>query len=300
MLTRYFPDFEATRIDVGAASINAVIGGSGPPVLLLHGWPQNLLEWHRVAPQLARDFTVIATDLRGYGQSSKPGGGERHGAYSKRSMAADQIAVMAQLGFKRFAVIGHDRGGRVAHRMALDHAEAIERIAVLDIVPTRTVYGSVNKQLATAYFHWFLLIQPQPMPETLLAGQGAFFLHSLFRGMDEHSMPREILDDYVRCFNDPTTLHAMCEDYRAAATIDLEHDEADLHRRVSCPLFALWGEHGAMHRLYDVLATWKERGENVAGNFVPCGHWMPEESPDAVLEALIPFLRGQSSGKFGS
>ncbi|HTE40411.1 MAG TPA: alpha/beta hydrolase, partial [Steroidobacteraceae bacterium] len=266
MITDFFPDFRSQRVDTGAATINTIVGGGGPPLLLLHGWPQNLLEWHRLAPKLAREFTVVATDLRGYGASGKPDSGERSVGYSKRSMAADQIAVMEQLGFKRFAVVGHDRGGRVAHRMALDHAERIERVAVLDIVPTRTVYGSVSKQLATAYFHWFLLIQPHPVPETLLAGQGEFLLRTLFRGVGEDAMPPPVFADYVRCFNDPATLHAMCEDYRAAAGIDLEHDEADIERRVSCPMLILWGEKGAMHRLYDVLETWQGRGTDVRGN----------------------------------
>jgi haloacetate dehalogenase len=290
MTVSLLPEFRAARIDVPGARINAVIGGHGPPLLLLHGWPQNLNEWHHVAPQLAQHFTVIAPDLRGYGDSSKPVDGDNHLSYSKRAMAADQVAVMQQLGFERFAVVGHDRGGRVAHRMALDHVERITRMAIIDIVPTLTVYDTVNKALATAYYHWFFLIQPTPIPETLLAGQGEFFLRNLFRGLDERALSKEVFANYTRCFNDPATLHAMCEDYRAAASIDLEHDKADLDSKIACPLLVLWGERGAMHGLYDVLATWHERANDVRGKALPGGHWLPEEIPTSVVAELIPFL----------
>lgn len=286
----HFPGFKEFRVEVEGASIFGVIGGSGPPLLLLHGWPQNLREWHRVAPMLARDFTVVATDLRGYGRSGKPADGERHSAHSKRAMAKDQVEVMRQLGFTRFWVTGHDRGGRVGHRMALDFPQHVKKLAVLDIVPTLTVYSNVTKDFATAYFHWFFLIQPSPVPETLLAGRGDFFLRSLFRGLDEGAMPQEVLNDYVRCFDDPATLHAMCEDYRAAAGIDLEHDRSDLGRKVECPLLTIWGEHGAMHRMFDVLATWRERGTTVTGKSLPGGHWLPEQLPDAIHQELRTFF----------
>lgn len=290
MLTRLFPGFRSQRIDVSGAAINTIIGGSGPPLLLLHGWPQNLLEWHHIAPRLAKNFTVIATDLRGYGASGKSEDGENHSGHSKRTMAADQVEVMRKLGFDRFGVVGHDRGGRVAHRMALDHPNCLTKLAVIDIVPTLHVYSTVTKELATAYFHWFLLIQPAPIPETFLAGKGEFLLRTLFRGLDEHAMPPDVFADYARCFNDPATLHAMCEDYRAAATIDLEHDKADLDKKIVCPLLALWGEHGAMHKLYDVLETWRPRGVDVTGKSVPGGHWLPEQNPDAVYDELRRFL----------
>ncbi len=293
-MLRNFPGFREQRIDVSidvpGVTIYAAIGGSGPPLLLLHGWPQSLLEWHHIAPLLARDFTVVATDLRGYGESSKPAAGENHSTYSKRAMAADQVAVMRQLGFEQFSVVGHDRGGRVAHRMALDHAERLTRLAIIDIVPTLKVYETVNKQLATAYFHWFFLIQPAPLPETLLAGNAEFFLGTFFRGLSAQALPKEIFSQYVRYFNDPDTLHAMCEDYRAAASIDLEHDKADLQTKIACPLLVLWGERGAMHRLYDVLGTWRERASNVRGKSLPGGHWLPEELPAAVYEELKSFL----------
>jgi haloacetate dehalogenase len=286
-----FPGFRPFRLDCSGTAINGVIGGAGPPVLLLHGWPQTHLEWRWAAPQLAQDYTMVATDLRGYGDSSKPAEGERHAGYCKRAMAQDQIEVMRQLGFERFAVVGHDRGGRVAHRMALDHPHAITKIAALDIVPTHTLYTRVTKAFATAYFHWFFLIQPAPLPETLLQGQAEFFLrNAVFRRAIPDSIPEGVFAEYLRCFTDPATLHAMCEDYRAAAGIDLEHDAADLDRRVTQPLLALWGERGAMHQLYDVSRTWCERASDVTAAALPGGHWLPEECPDAVYAALRDFL----------
>lgn len=289
--TSLFPGFEPISIDTAGATIHGVKGGSGPPLLLMHGWPQSHAEWHRIAPQLARDFTVVATDLRGYGDSSKPADGTNHAGHSKREMARDQIEVMEQLGFKRFAVVGHDRGGRVAHRMALDHAERVVRLAVLDIVPTLKLYTTVTKALASSYYHWFFLIQPAPFPETLIGGKEEFMLRGLFRGQMPHNIPDAVFQQYLRCMRDPGTLHAMCEDYRAAAGIDLEHDQADLERKIACPLLVLWGLKGAMHALYDVLATWRERASEATGVGLDCGHWMPEEVPDAVYAQLQAFLR---------
>jgi haloacetate dehalogenase len=287
----FFPHFNAFRIDTDAATIHGVIGGSGPPVLLLQGWPQSHIEWRAVAPQLAKRYTVVATDLRGYGDSSKPPAGSDHAGYSKRSMAQDQVEVMRHLGFARFAVIGHDRGARVAHRMALDHAQVVTKLALLDIVPTLTVYSTVTKALATAYFHWFFLIQAEPIPETLIGSNARFFLEQFpFRGLVPQVIASDAFADYLRCFSNPATLHAMCEDYRAGATLDLEHDRADLARKVECPTFALWGEHGAMGRMYDVLATWRERCTNVYGKALRGGHWLPEECPREVTEALQDFL----------
>ena len=287
-VVKHFPGFEPFRITTPGATINGVKGGSGPPVLLLHGWPQTLAEWHIVAPLLAQDFTVVATDLRGYGDSSKPADGTNHSSYSKREMARDQIEVMEKLGHERFALIGHDRGGRVAHRLTLDHPKRITRLAVLDIVPTLKVYSTVTKQLATAYYHWFLLIQPAPLPETLLANNSEFFLRRLFGGV--RAMPPEIFAEYLRACKDPATVHAMCEDYRAAASIDLEHDEADLATKIHCPLLTLWGAKGAMHSLYDVPATWRERAANVTGKALPGGHWLPEEVPQELYQELKAFL----------
>jgi haloacetate dehalogenase len=290
MIADLFPGFRQQKIAVSGTHINTIVGGKGPPLLLLHGWPQNLLEWHHIASRLAQDFTVVATDLRGYGDSGKPGADPQHQNHCKRVMAKDQVEVMQHLGFEEFFVVGHDRGGRVAHRMALDYPDSVLRLAVLDIVPTLTVYSSVSKELATAYYHWFFLIQPAPFPETLLAGRGEFMLKNLFRGLSKDVMPSETFADYVRCFNDPATLQAMCEDYRAAASIDLDHDRADLNKKIECPLLVLWGEKGAMHHMYDVPATWRERATVVKGSALPCGHWMPEEVPDAVYEQLRSFF----------
>jgi haloacetate dehalogenase len=287
----YFPGFQEFDHRLDDVTIHGVIGGTGPPLLLLQGWPQSHLEWRLVAPELAKRFTVVATDLRGYGDSSKPAGGERHAAYSKRTMAQDQVELMRQLGHSEFFVVGHDRGGRVAHRMALDHPGAVRRAAVLDIVPTLTVYSSVNKALASVYFHWFFLIQPAPLPETLLQGHEDAFLRGFaFRHLIPGVIGEDVYAEYLRCFKNPATMHAMCEDYRAAAGIDLEHDRADLHRRIECPLLVLWGERGAMHPLYDVLATWQARATTVYGKALPAGHWLPEECPREVSAALLDFL----------
>lgn len=287
----FFPGFKPIRIATSGAEINGVVGGSGPPVLLLQGWPQTHLEWRHVAPALAQRFTVVATDLRGYGDSSKPPEGENHAGYSKRAMAQDQIEVMRQLGFERFAVAGHDRGGRVACRLALDHPQAVTRLALLDIVPTRTVYTEVSRNLATWYFHWFFLIQPAPLPEMLLAGQAEPFLRNFaFRGLIPDAIDEPVFREYLRCFADPHTLHAMCEDYRAGASIDLQHDEADLDTPLRCPTLVLWGVHGAMHRLFDVLQTWRPRAPGAHGKALPAGHWLPEECPQEVSAALQDFL----------
>jgi haloacetate dehalogenase len=289
---QFFPGFEAFRLDTGEAVINGVKGGHGPPLLLLQGWPQTHVEWHRLAPMLAQQFTVVATDLRGYGDSSKPADGENHEGYSKRSMAKDQVVVMRQLGFDRFLVVGHDRGGRVAHRMALDHPEQVAKLAVLDIVPTYKMYKDVTREFASLYFHWFFLIQRAPLPETLLAGKGEFLLRNwAFGGLAPGVITGETFAEYLRCFEDPATLHAMCEDYRAGATIDLEHDNADLDKKIQCPLLALWGADGVMERLYDVLGTWRERASNVQGKSLPGGHWLPEQLPNEVYTELVSFLR---------
>lgn len=286
-----FPGFEPIRVETSEAVINGVRGGEGPPLLLLHGYPQSHIEWHHVAPMLAEHFTVIATDLRGYGDSSKPPGGDDHAGYSKRAMARDQVEVMAHLGFDRFQLVGHDRGGRVAHRLTLDHPERVSRVAVLDIVPTHYIYRNVTKELATSYYHWFFLIQREPVPETLYGSNPDFVLRrTLFGGLIGNAIPDRVYAEYLRHFSDPATLHAMCEDYRAAAGIDLVHDEADMDIRIACPLLALWGANGAMERLYDVLAIWRQRGTDVRGRTIPGGHWFPEQRPEETFEALLEFL----------
>ena len=287
-----FTGFERLEIDCGDAVINLVKGGSGPPLLLMHGYPQTHVMWHKLAPALAERFTVVATDLRGYGDSAKPPGGDDHAGYSKRAMAADQVAVMRALGFERFHVAGHDRGGRVGHRMALDHADAVTKLAVLDIVPTHKLFATTDKALATAYYHWFFLIQPHDFPETLIGNDPDYYLDFVFArwGADADAFAPEAMAEYRRCFSDPAAIHASCEDYRAAASIDLEHDEADLGRRLTCPLLALWGEKGAMHRLYDVLACWRERAQAVEGRALACGHYLPEEAPEETVAALSRFF----------
>jgi haloacetate dehalogenase len=285
-----FQGFEHRRIATAGAEIDLVTAGKGPPVLLLHGYPQTRAIWHKIAPRLAQDFTLVIPDLRGYGDSSKPAGGEDHFGYSKRAMAQDQVEVMSQLGFDEFAVAGHDRGGRVAHRMALDHGERVTRVAVLDIVPTYKLYSAVSKEFASAYFHWFFLIQPAPFPETLIGNSVEQYLKRAFDRAGPGAITEEPYAEYLRCFRDPATIHASCEDYRAAATIDLRHDEADLNSKIACPLLALWGEKGAMHKLYDVFATWRERASNVEGKALSCGHYLAEEAPEETLAALKAFL----------
>jgi haloacetate dehalogenase len=251
---------------------------------LLHGFPQSLFEWHRIAPRLAQEFTVIATDLRGYGDSSNPPDGENHSGYSKRATGQDQVEVMRHFGFDRFALVGHDRGGRVGHRMALDHPDRITKLAVLDIVPTYKLFHPVTREFATAYYHWFLLIQPAPWPESIIAK-----IVDLFEDRAGYVDPLARAE-YVRAFRDPVTAHGACEDYRASVSLDMEHDEADMDRKVACPLLALWGAHAPMHRMYDVPATWRERASNVSGKALPAGHFLPEELPDETLAELRAFL----------
>jgi len=249
--------------------------------------------WHKIAPRLANDFSLVLPDLRGYGDSSNPPDGEDHFGYSKRATAQDQVEVMEQLGFKHFAVVGHDRGGRVAHRMALDHPERVTRLVILDIAPTHKLYHNVSKAFATAYYHWFFLIQPAPVPETLIGNSAEFYLNSLLGigRLKPHAITPEAFSEYLRCFRDPAMIHATCEDYRAAASIDLVHDDADMDRKVTCPVLALWGEKGVMHRMYDVVAVWRERAANVSGKALPCGHFLAEEAPEETLTELRNFLK---------
>jgi len=288
--TDFFPGFKKLTAKTSGATINFVTAGNGPGLLLLHGYPQSHIEWRKIAPQLAQKFTVVAADLRGYGDSSKPPDGENHFGYSKRATAQDQVEVMASLGFQKFSVVGHDRGGRVAHRMALDHPDRVTKVAVLDIVPTYKLFHNVTKEWATSSFHWFFLIQQAPFPETVIGNSAEFWLKSRFLRLPETALSKEAFAEYLRCFRDPAMIHASCEDYRAGASIDLDHDAADRDRKISCPLLALWGEHGDMHRLYNVLDTWRERASNVSGKPVPSGHFIAEEIPDILLAELNKFL----------
>jgi haloacetate dehalogenase len=287
-----FPGFKQRRIRTAGAAINLVHGGAGPPLLLLHGYPQTHAIWHKTAPELAKRFTVVAADLRGYGESEKPHGLPDHSNYSKRAMAQDQVEVMRTLGYDEFFVVGHDRGGRVAHRMALDHPAAVTRLAVLDIVPTRTMYANVTREFAKAYYHWFFLLRPEPIPERLIGASPDFYLESHMGSRHAGLKPfaLEVLAEYRRCFRDPAAIHASCEDYRAAESIDLVHDEADLHLKVAAPLLVLWGKHGTIERCFHPLSDWAERAENVQGRVLDCGHYIPEEAPAELLKELATFL----------
>jgi len=291
--------FRTEDIETSAGEIiHCVSAGAGPAILLLHGYPQTHVTWHRIAPRLVdAGFAVVATDLRGYGDSSKPDGGERHVNYSKRAMARDQVDVMRALGHQGFAVVGHDRGGRVAHRMALDHPDSVCSITVLDIAPTATMYARTDRVFATKYFWWFFLIQPTPLPERLIEADPEFYLRSHLTGQSRTpGVPsEELIREYLRCYRQPGAIHAVCEDYRAAATIDLDHDEADGDRRVSAPLLALWAAKGVVGSLYDVLATWREKALDVRGQPIACGHALQEEAPDETLMVLLPFLSENTS-----
>jgi haloacetate dehalogenase len=273
--------------------IRAAVAGSGPPLLLLHGHPQTHVTWRKIAPELAQHFTVIAADLRGYGDSSKPDGGDNHAAYSKRAMAKDMITVMRAFGHQRFGVVGHDRGGRVAHRMALDFPDAVSRLALFDIVATATMYALTDKEFATRYFWWFFLIQPTPFPEKMIGADPEFFLRKHIEGQNKVAGATEpaAFAEYLRCYMDPATRHAICEDYRAAATIDLGHDAADADARITAPLLALWGARGTVGALYDVIALWRDKALQVEGRALDCGHTLQEERPDETLREILAFFR---------
>ncbi|MET0427605.1 MAG: alpha/beta hydrolase [Microvirga sp.] len=284
-----FEGFTQATIDTGEARIALCHGGRGPPVLLLHGHPQTRAMWHRVAPGLAEDFTVVCADLRGYGGSSKPATTADHEPYSKRAMARDNVFVMRALGFERFAVVGHDRGGRCAYRMALDHPERVAALSVLDILPTYEHFARTGMDFAMGYWHWFFLAQPHPLPETLIAGDpDAFYLR---RGRDLFAP--EALAEYRRAFHDPVTIHAMCEDYRAGAGLDREIDRADKEagRRIACPVQVLWARRNGLDRWYDVPAVWRDWAGAVEGHSIDCGHYLAEEAPAVTGQALLDFLR---------
>jgi haloacetate dehalogenase len=286
------PGFAWFDADVDGTTIRFALGGSGPPLLLLHGHPQTHLTWHKIAPSLAERFTLVAADLRGYGDSSKPDGGPKHVAYSKRAMALDQVGLMRQLGHERFAVVAHDRGARVVHRMALDHPDTVTRMVLLDIAPTATMYAQTNMEFARRYFWWFFLIQPYDLPERLIAADPDHFLdtHLATQTKIVGSSDPRVIAEYRRCYADPATRHAICEDYRAAAGIDLVHDAADAKARIIAPLMVLWGSMGTVGTLWDVLATWRDKALDVCGHGIECGHSPQEEAPEALLAALDGFL----------
>ncbi len=290
-----FEGFELTSIDTGDAVIRLRHGGSGPPLLLLHGHPQTHVMWHKIAPRLSKDFTVVATDLRGYGESSKPPTTPDHAPYSKRAMARDQVAVMRQLGFERFFVAGHDRGGRCAYRMALDHPERVLKLAVLDIVPTGDAFRRADMTFGLGFFHWFFLAQPYPFPERLIGADpdNFYFRHRKQVGANERPayFDPEAFEAYRRAYRNPETIHAMCEDYRAGASIDFEMDELDRgKRRIACPVLALWGRGAEPDKWYDVLAVWRGWADDVQGKALDCGHYLAEEAPDETYAALRDFF----------
>jgi len=288
------PEFHQLRVPTSGAAINVVHSGAGTPLLLLHGYPETHAMWHRVAPALAKRFHVVCPDLRGYGDSDRPPDAPDHETYSKRAMALDMVEVMAHLGYPRFDVAGHDRGARVTHRLALDHPDAVRRACVMDIAPTRHMFLTADRHFATGYYHWFFLIQSDGLPERMIGADPAYYLKEKLR---RWSAPGARFDDeavaeYVRCFSDPAVIHATCEDYRAAAGIDLEHDERDLDRKLTCPLLVLWGQRGFVHRTYDVLEVWRAHATQVEGSALACGHFLPEEAPAAVTAELMRFFGG--------
>lgn len=290
-----FAGFEQRSIDVDAGvQIAVTIGGCGPPLLLLHGHPQTRVIWHRVVPVLAQRHTLIAADLRGYGDSSKPAGAADHRNYAKRVMAQDQIAVMRSLGFDRFDVLAHDRGARVAHRLAMEHPDTVARLVVLDIAPTLAMYEQTSEAFARAYWHWFFLIQPAPLPERLIEADPVAYIHDVMGRRSAGLAPFDprAIAEYQRCIALPGTAHGLCEDYRASAGIDLDHDRADRDagRLLQTPLLALWGEQGVVHRCFEPLDEWRRVAREVEGEALPCGHYIAEEAPQALLARVVPFL----------
>ena len=288
-------DFSSLAVPGRAGLLHTRRAGQGPALLLLHGHPQSHVMWHRVAPALARHFTVVMMDLRGYGDSERAAPDAAHAVYSKRAMAQDAVDVMQQHGLERFQVLAHDRGARVAHRLALDHPQAVERLLLLDVAPTLAMYENTTEAFARAYWHWFFLIQPSPLPEALIASDPVRYVHSVIgsRHAGLAAFAPEALAEYERCAQIAGTATGICEDYRASATIDLEHDRADLRagRQLTQPLRVLWAEHGAVGQCFDVLALWRKVATAVSGQSLPCGHYMAEELPDAVLAEALQFFK---------
>lgn len=289
-----FPQFDSTLLAVNGVHIKVRIGGSGPPLLLLHGHPQTHVIWHRIAPILAKTHTVVMTDLRGYGDSSKPQGDPDHGNYAKRTMALDQLAVMQHLGFNAFDVLAHDRGARVAHRLALDHPQAVHRMVLLDIAPTLAMYGQTSEAFARAYWHWFFLIQPAPMPERLIQADPAAYVREVMGRRSAGLTPFDprAIEEYSRCLALPGAAHGLCEDYRASACIDLIHDRTDIENQnnLKIPLLILWGRDGVVNQCFKPLEEWQKVAINVQGQAFPCGHYIAEEAPELLLKHVQDFL----------
>jgi haloacetate dehalogenase len=288
-----FENFTSRSIETRGATIHCRVGGQGPPLLLLHGCPQTHLMWHKVVGPLSRRFTVVASDLRGYGASSKPRGTPDHANYSFRAMALDQVEVMSALGFPTFAAAGHDRGARVLHRMALDHGAVLERMAILDILPTRVMYETTDRSFAAAYWHWFFFTQPAEFPETLLAScPEAFLRHDIGDLVESGVISGAVFEEYLRALSGPNAMHAMCEDYRAGSSIDLVHDAADAGRRIAQPLKVLWGLRNPVWSRFDMLEVWRGFATRVSGRGIAAGHYLAEEAPEEVLDELLQFLAG--------
>jgi haloacetate dehalogenase len=289
-----FDGFEERQVDVAAdVRIHCVVGGSGPPVLLLHGYPQSLALWRGVAPILAERFTVVCADLRGYGDSTKPKGAPDSSNYSFRVMAGDQVTMMHRLGFDRFHMVGHDRGGRTGHRMALDRPEVVQTLTVMDIAPTYTMFMDTNRHVAGAYWHWYFLALPTPFPERLIGADPDYFFETCFETWGKTSVTSidpEVLAQYRRCWRDPAMIHGSCCDYRAAATVDLEHDAADIDRQVACPTLALWGSEGFMHQCFDMAALWGERCSDLRTETLPGAHFFVDQFPKETAAILFDFL----------
>lgn len=280
------PGFTQRFVRANGIRFHTWVGGEGPALVLLHGYPQSGIMWRKVAPALARRFTVVIPDLRGYGDSDKPRDG-----FDKKTMASDIHGVMQALGHARYRVVGHDRGARVSHRLALDHADAVERLSLLDIVPTHTLFRDTGRELAAAYWHWFFFQVPD-LPEVMISATPEPFLRNMFRALSAEAgaIEEAAFAEYLRVFTLPGTIRCGLEDYRAAAKQDYADDEADLALRVRCPVQILWGEFGKMHTMFDVLATWRAKADDVRGRPLPCGHFIPEEAPEALLAELEPFL----------
>jgi len=290
-----FESFQRNKLRVGDIDVNYVTAGRGPPLLLLHGFPQNLAMWARVAPILAADFTVVCADLRGYGDSSKPKCAPDNANYSFRAMAGDQVGLMKALGFDAFHVVGHDRGGRTAHRMALDHPDVVLSLSVLDIVPTYAMFMETNRHVAGVYWHWYFLSQPEPFPERLIGGDPDFFYETCLVGWGSSRLgdfDPEMVAEYRRCWRQPEMIHGSCSDYRAAASIDLEHDDADIDKKVGCRTLAFWGAKGAMQKNFDIGAAWRKRCLHVSTASLPGGHFFVDQFPAQTAQLIAEFLKG--------
>lgn len=298
-LSDYYKGFNHEMIDVGNdIKINTYWGGSGEEaVILLHGHPESYLTWHNVAPKLAEKYTVVVTDMRGYGDSSKPFGEPDHSTYSKREMAKDQVAVMDKLGIKKFHVAGHDRGARVCHRLIIDHADRVKSCTFLDIIPTYDVYATTNKDVAYKQWHWFFYTQPYDFAETILSATPEYFIRSNIQKktipgtLGAEAFPEDVIREYIRCYSNPATVHAIAEDYRAGMSIDLVQDEPDRERMIETPILCVWGSDGMICKTWDVLETWKKRASNVRGYEIKgCGHFLPQEKPEEIAREIAKHI----------